>query len=117
MLDALDQTTLGGATDLGAMLELAVSAVSPSDSNALFVYVGDGWGTLGDEDLSALGARMARRTEWTPRLGAVMVGGSPNRVLLSALTRGKGPLFEMTDATDASRIATDLLALASRPSV
>lgn len=107
----------GGATDLGAALQAAVRAIPPDDPRALVVYVGDGWATLGDETLQALRARLARSVGFDPRLGAVAVGSSPNRVLLSALTRRSGPSFEVADTVDAARVAIDLAALAGRSSV
>jgi tetratricopeptide (TPR) repeat protein len=115
--EGVDTLTFGGATDLGAALEAAVRAVPKNDPRALIVYVGDGWATLGDESLAALRARLARNAGFSPRLGAVSVGSSPNRILLSALTRGAGPMFEVHDTVQASEVAIDLVALSLKPAV
>lgn len=114
---ALSQLAPGGATDLGRALESAADLL-PADAPAgMVVYVGDGWSTLGDSSPDAMRSRLARRSQGAPRLGAIAVGPLANRRLLSALTRGSGPLFEIADSEDAARVAVDLMSDALRPAL
>ncbi|MGC4092814.1 MAG: VWA domain-containing protein [Polyangiaceae bacterium] len=107
----------GGATDLGRALEAAADALPADAPSALLVYVGDGWATLGDRGAEEIASRLARRAGGTPRLGAVAMGPLANRRLLSALTRGQGPLLEVTDSADAARTAIELMSDALRPAL
>jgi len=114
---ALSQLSPGGATDLGRSLEAAADLL-PADAPAgMVVYVGDGWATLGDSSPDAITARLSRREQGAPRLGAIAVGPLANRRVLSALTRGTGPLYEIADSEDAARIAVDLMSDALRPAL
>jgi hypothetical protein len=114
---ALSQLSPGGATDLGRALEAAADLL-PADAPAgMVVYVGDGWATLGDSTADAIAARLSRRPQGAPRLGAIAVGPLANRRVLSALTRGTGPLYEIADSEDAARIAVDLMSDALRPAL
>ncbi|MCC6554841.1 MAG: VWA domain-containing protein [Polyangiaceae bacterium] len=123
--DALDTLAPGGATDLGRALEAAADALvvkgaagDPAASpDAMVIYVGDGWPTVGDGTAAEMLARLSRRRGGAPRLGAVAVGPLANRLSLAALTRGSGPLLEMADATDAPRVAVTLLADALQPAL
>ena len=83
----------------------------------MVVYVGDGWPTLGDSNVEAIQARLARRAGGAPRLGAVAVGPLANRRVLAALTRGSGPLFEIADSQDAASAAVELVSEALKPAV
>jgi Mg-chelatase subunit ChlD len=114
---ALGKLSPGGATDLGRALEAAADLL-PADAPAgMVVYVGDGWATLGDSSPDAIAARLSRRPQGAPRLGAIETGPLANRRLLSALTRGSGPLYEIADSEDAARIAVDLMSDALRPAL
>jgi Mg-chelatase subunit ChlD len=114
---ALGKLSPGGATDLGRALEAAADLL-PADAPAgMVVYVGDGWATLGDSRHDAIAARLSRREQGAPRLGAIATGPLANRRLLSALTRGSGPLYEIADSEDAARIAVDLMSDALRPAL
>jgi tetratricopeptide (TPR) repeat protein len=114
---ALAQLSTGGATDVGRALEAAADLL-PADAPAgLVVYVGDGWPTLGDSTPEAIAARLSRRASGSPRLGAVAMGPLANRRLLSALTRGVGPLYEVADTEDAARVAVELMSDALRPAL
>lgn len=114
---ALARLSPGGATDLGRALESAADLL-PTDAPAgMVVYVGDGWGTLGDSNPQAIAARLARRDAGAPRLGAIAVGPLANRRTLSALTRGSGPLLEIADSQDAGRVAVELMSDALRPAL
>jgi tetratricopeptide (TPR) repeat protein len=113
----LAEVSPGGATDLGRALEAAADLL-PTDAPAgMVVYVGDGWATLGDSSPQAIQARLSRRAAGAPRLGAIAVGPLANRRVLSALTRGSGPLFEIADSEDAARVAVDLMSDALRPAL
>jgi von Willebrand factor type A domain/Vault protein inter-alpha-trypsin domain len=114
---ALGKLSPGGATDLGRALEAAADLL-PTDAPAgMVVYVGDGWATLGDSNPEAISARLSRREAGAPRLGAIAVGPLANRRVLSALTRGSGPLYEIADSEDASRVAVELMSDALRPAL
>ncbi|HVY46164.1 MAG TPA: VWA domain-containing protein, partial [Minicystis sp.] len=109
ILDALRDVAPGGATDLGRALEAGADAL-PADAPAgMVIYVGDGWPTVGDANVDAVLARLARRPNGSPRLGAVAVGPLVNRFALAALVRGSGPLLEIADSNDAARAAIALL--------
>jgi tetratricopeptide (TPR) repeat protein len=114
---ALGQLSPGGASDLGRALEAAADAL-PADAPAgMVVYIGDGWATLGDSTADAIAARLARRDAGPPRLGAVALGPLANRRMLSALTRGSGPLYEIADSEQAARVAIELMSDALRPAL
>lgn len=114
---ALSKLSPGGATDLGRSLEAAADLLPADAPAAMVVYVGDGWATLGDSNPSAIAARLSRREQGAPRLGAIAVGPLANRRVLSALTRGTGPLYEIADSEDAARIAVELMSDALRPAL
>jgi tetratricopeptide (TPR) repeat protein/Mg-chelatase subunit ChlD len=115
--EALAKLSPGGATDLGRALEAAADAL-PADAPAgMVVYVGDGWATLGDGDPEATAARLSRREAGAPRLSAIAVGPLANRRVLSALTRGSGPLYEIADSEDAANVAVELMSDALRPAL
>jgi len=114
---ALSALSPGGATDLGRALESAADLL-PADAPAgMVVYVGDGWATLGDSSPGAIAARLSRRAQGAPRVGAIAVGPLANRRVLSALTRGTGPLYEIADSEEAARIAVELMSDALRPAL
>jgi Mg-chelatase subunit ChlD len=114
---ALGQLSPGGASDLGRALEAAADALPPDAPAGMVVYIGDGWATLGDSTAEAIAARLARRDAGAPRLGAVALGPLANRRVLSALTRGSGPLYEIADSEDAARVAIELMSDALRPAL
>lgn len=114
---ALARLSPGGATDLGRALEAAADALPADVPAAMVVYIGDGWATLGDQSLDAVAARLARRDAGAPRLGAVATGPLANRRVLSGLTRGSGPLYEIADSEDAARVAVELMSDALRPAL
>jgi hypothetical protein len=114
---ALAQVSSGGASDLGRALETAADLLPPDAPAGMVVYLGDGWSTLGDSSPQAILARLSRRAAGPPRLGAIAVGPLANRRVLSALTRGSGPLFEIADSEDAARVAIDLMSDALRPAL
>jgi tetratricopeptide (TPR) repeat protein len=115
ILAALSKLTPGGATDLGRALEAGADALPADVPAGLVVYVGDGWATVGDPDVTSVEARLARRVGGKPRLGAVTVGPLAHTRGLAALTRGSGPLLSVIDSSDANAAATELTAQALRP--
>ncbi|MFO0613965.1 MAG: VIT domain-containing protein [Polyangiaceae bacterium] len=115
--DALAKLERGGATDLGRSLELAQAKLPADAPDAMVIYVGDGWPTLGDPTPEAIRARLARRRSGAARVGAVVVGPSANRRFLAALTKDSGPLIEIADTADAARASVDLLESALVPTV
>lgn len=117
VIEALGRVAPGGATDLGRALEAAADLLPPDAPAGMVVYIGDGWATLGDSSPEAIQARLSRRATGAPRLGALAVGPLANRRLLSALTRGSGPLFEIADSEDAARVAIELMSDALRPAL
>ncbi|NUP05690.1 MAG: VWA domain-containing protein [Polyangiaceae bacterium] len=114
---ALGNVTRGGATDLGRALEAAADAIPNDAPSGMVVYVGDGWGSVGDRTAEAIRARLARRATGVPRVGAVLVGPSSNRRTFAELTRGSGPLVEIGDSEDAARASVELLENAIVPTV
>jgi hypothetical protein len=115
--DGLATLSPGGATDIGRALEVGADALPPDAPAAMVIYVGDGWPTIGDGTVDLIHARLARRPGGAPRLGAVAVGPLVNKFALAALVRGSGPLFEIADSSDASRVAIALIADALQPTV
>lgn len=115
--EALGDIAVGGATDLGRALEHAADLLPSDAPEAMVIYVGDGWPTVGDQRVEAIQARLSRRAAGAPRLGAVAVGPVANRSALSALVRGSGPMLEMSDRTDAARVAVELMTDALRPTI
>ncbi len=107
----------GGATDIGAALESAADALPSDAASATLMYVGDGWATLGDADVEAIRTRLSRRPGGLPRLAAVAVGPTSNRLGLTALVRGAGPVFSVEDRDTAAEVAVHLLAEALQPAV
>lgn len=114
-LDALAQDRRGGATDLGAMIEAAQGALDPR-RNGVIVYLGDGRATVGEDDLAALRARIARMTP-RPRLYAVAVGEDARLDLLSGVAEPAGFATRIQRRAEVARAAVDILAHASRPLV
>lgn len=115
--DGLAALSPGGATDIGRALEAGADALPEGAPAAMVIYVGDGWPTIGDSSVDLIQARLARRPGGVPRLGAVAVGPLVNKLALAALVRGSGPLLEIADSNDASRVAVALIAEALQPTV
>ncbi len=117
ILAALAGLAPGGATDLGRALEAGADALPADAPAAMVIYIGDGWPTVGDTNVDAILARLARRPNGTPRLGAVAVGPLVNRFAIASLDRGSGPLLEIYDSNDAEKTAISLLSDALQPTV
>ena len=115
LLDALARDPRGGATDLGAMIDAAQGALDPQRNNAI-VYIGDGNATVGESDLPALRARLARMSPH-PRLYAVAVGEAPRLELLAGIAEPSGFAARIARRADVARTALDVVEHASRPLV
>ncbi|MFO0602304.1 MAG: VIT domain-containing protein [Polyangiales bacterium] len=115
LLEALSRERRGGATDLGAMIEAAHGALDPQRNGAI-VYVGDGVATVGESDVAALRARVARMNP-RPRFYAVAVGEAPRLDLLAGVAEPSGFAARVERRADVARTAIDLLTHATRPLV
>jgi tetratricopeptide (TPR) repeat protein len=114
-LDGLSRDRRGGATDLGAMIDAAQGALDPQRNGAI-VYLGDGVATVGEAELPALRARLARMTP-RPRLYAVAVGEAPRLDVLSGITQPAGYAVRVVQRAEVARAAQELVAHAARPLV
>lgn len=114
---ALADLRPAGATDLGVAFEQAADALPADADQALVVYIGDGWPTVGDMTAPGVRARLSRRKSGAPRLSAIALGTRANREGLRALVRNSGPVLEVVDRADAAEAAVDLLASALQPVV
>jgi Ca-activated chloride channel family protein len=112
-LDALAADSPGGATDLGAMIDAAHRALDPR-RNGVIVYLGDGRATVGEADLRALRARLARMRP-RPRLYAVALGDEASVETLDGLAAPAGFAAQVRRRSEVARAAVDILAHASRP--
>jgi len=117
ILDALSSMSRGGATDLGRALEVAADSIPEDAPSAMVVYVGDGFPSVGDQTAEAITARLARRKQGVPRIGAVLLGPTTNRRAFAALTRGSGPLVEVGDTEEAASASISLLERALVPTL
>ncbi|MEM9453144.1 MAG: VIT domain-containing protein [Myxococcota bacterium] len=86
-LERLAEHGTGGATDLGAIFELALARVHGQEQPAI-VYIGDGLATSGERGGDALAERLRRSmTGSRARLFTVGVGQEVDEPLLSGLAR------------------------------
>ena len=111
-LAGLSSVDRGGATDIGALLTDAATALDPKRRGAV-VYIGDGQPSVGEIAPKALHDRIARLPP-TTRILAAGLGSRPNMALLQTVARGA--LAEAVgDAYGAARVALRLLEAAQRP--
>ncbi|MDP3278357.1 MAG: VIT domain-containing protein [Deltaproteobacteria bacterium] len=113
--EALARDSLGGATDLGAMIGSAHRALRPGRNGAI-VYVGDGQATVGEADLPALRAATARLSP-RPRFYAVAVGEAPRLEVLDGIASPAGISRRITARGDVAATVQEVLTHASRPLV
>ena len=111
-LAGLASVEKGGATDIGALLTEAASALDPKRRGAV-VYIGDGLPSVGEIAPKALRERLARLPQAT-RVLAAGLGSRVNMALLQSVARG-APAEAVGDAYDAARVALRLLEAAERP--
>jgi tetratricopeptide (TPR) repeat protein len=110
-LAGLAGVQLGGATDLGALIQAAASKLDPQRRGAV-VYIGDGAPSVGELVPKALVERLARLPTGT-RIFAAALGTEPNLPVLEAVTRG-GVVFAVHDGQSAGSAALGILESAQR---
>ncbi|HZF56444.1 MAG TPA: VIT domain-containing protein [Polyangiaceae bacterium] len=114
ILTSLAALPRGGATDLGAMLSEAASALDAGgDRRGAVVYIGDGAATVGEISLTDLRERMAKLPR-PVRIFSLGVGDAAEMAVLSGLARGSFA-ERIGDAHAAAQAALRLLERAERP--
>lgn len=110
-LERLSEHRSGGATDLGALFDVALGRVHGKDQPAV-VYIGDGLATSGEIAGEKLVERLRRSLSTSrARFFSVAVGAEANHALLRELSRaGGGQMFRVDDNEGAS---AEVLRLAS----
>ncbi|MBK6847679.1 MAG: FecR domain-containing protein [Proteobacteria bacterium] len=95
-LEQLAAVSRGGATDLGAVLDVALQRVHGTKQPAV-VYVGDGLPTVGELDGEALAERVTRSIASSPaRFFTIAAGPRSDHALLERLARlGGGRAFRV----------------------
>lgn len=116
-LERLAENSAGGATDLGAMFDVALERLHGGDQPAI-VYVGDGIATSGETTAEKLVERL-RRALSTSRARLFTVGvGDANQGLLNALARaGGGQAFAVEAADQATERALRLASALKAPTI
>jgi len=117
-LERLSGRLPGGATDLSAVFDVALSRVHGAEQPAV-VYVGDGWATSGETSGEALGERLRRALSTSrARFFTVAVGSDANQPLLAELARsGGGRTFAVDDSEQATERALQLAAAVKTPTL
>ena len=110
-LERLADHGTGGATDLGALFDVALGRVHPAEQPAV-VYIGDGLATSGEVSGDRLSERLRRSLSASrARFFTVAVGADANHALLRELARaGGGQAFRIDQAEGAT---AEVLRLAS----
>lgn len=110
-LERLAEHRSGGATDLGALFDVALGRVHGKDQPAV-IYIGDGLATSGEIAGDKLAERLRRSLSTSrARFFTVAVGGDANHALLRELARaGGGQMFRIDENEGAS---AEVLRLAS----
>lgn len=99
-LESVAKHSAGGATDLGAIFEQALSRVHGLDQPAI-VYIGDGLVTSGERDGDALSERLRRSiTGSSARLFTMGVGADIDQAMLTRLARVGGGDFRRVTAPE-----------------
>lgn len=117
-LERLADRLPGGATDLSAAFDVALSRVHGAEQPAV-IYIGDGWATSGETSGEALGERLRRALSTSrARFFTVAVGSEANQPLLSELARsGGGRAFAVDDTEQATERALQLAAAVKTPTL
>ncbi len=117
-LERLADRLPGGATDLSAAFDVALSRVHGAEQPAV-IYIGDGWATSGETSGEALGERLRRALSTSrARFFTVAVGSDANQPLLSELARsGGGRAFAVDDTEQATERALQLAAAVKTPTL
>jgi tetratricopeptide (TPR) repeat protein len=110
-LERLSEHRSGGATDLGALFDVALGRVHGKEQPAV-VYIGDGLATSGEIAGEKLVERLRRSLSTSrARFFSVAVGAEANHALLRELSRaGGGQMFRVDENEGAS---AEVLRLAS----
>ena len=108
----------GGATDLSAVFDVALSRLHGAEQPAV-IYVGDGWATSGELSGEALGERLRRAlSSCRARFFTVAVGADANQALLAELARnGGGRAFAVDDTEQATDRALQIAAAIKTPTL
>jgi Ca-activated chloride channel family protein len=117
-LETLQSHRRGGATDLGAIFERALTRVHDAEQPAI-VYVGDGLATSGERGADALAERLRRALSGSrARLFTVGVGPSVEERLLARLARvGGGESLRVETADQAVVRALELSGALKTPTI
>ena len=110
-LERLADHGTGGATDLGALFDVALGRLHPSEQPAV-VYIGDGLATSGEVSGDRLSERLRRSLSASrARFFTVAVGADANHALLRELARAGGGQAFRIDQSDGA--TAEVLRLAS----
>jgi tetratricopeptide (TPR) repeat protein len=110
-LERLAEHASGGATDLGALFDVALGRVHNKEQPAV-IYIGDGIATSGEITGERLAERLRRSLSTSrARFFTVAVGAEANHALLRELARaGGGQMYRIDDAEAST---SEVLRLAS----
>ena len=108
----------GGATDLGALFDVALARLHGSEQPAV-IYIGDGLATSGEISGERLQATLRRSLATSrARLFTVAVGGEANYGFLDALAlAGGGKSLRVGNAEEAGSRALELVAALKTPTL
>ena len=99
-LEKLTEHGTGGATDLGAVFELALQRLHGAEQPAV-IYIGDGLATSGEREGDELAERLRRSMSGSrARLFTVGVGEGAQERMLQALARVGGGMSLQVDAPE-----------------
>ncbi|MBM4319821.1 MAG: VWA domain-containing protein, partial [Deltaproteobacteria bacterium] len=117
-MEGLAEHASGGATDLSALFDVALSRLHASEQPAL-VYIGDGIATSGEIGSMQLLERLRRALSTSrARFFTVAVGAHAQRTLLATLARtGGGQTFAVGEAEEATEQALQLVAALKTPTI
>ena len=108
----------GGATDLGALFDVALARLHGSEQPAV-IYIGDGLATSGEIGGERLQASLRRSLATSrARLFTVAVGGEADHAFLDALAHaGGGKSLRVGNADEAGSRALELVAALKTPTI
>ncbi|APR78494.1 Hypothetical protein A7982_03841 [Minicystis rosea] len=117
-LERLAEHRSGGATDLGAVFDVALGRVHGKDQPAV-IYIGDGLPTSGEIAGEKLIERLRRSLSTSrARFFGVAVGADANHALLRELSRaGGGQMFRIDDNEGASAEVLRLASAVKTPTI
>lgn len=117
-LERLAEHRSGGATDLGAVFDVALGRVYGKDQPAV-IYIGDGLATSGEISGEKLTERLRRSLSTSrARFFTVAVGADANHGLLRELSRaGGGQMFRIDDNEGASAEVLRLASAVKTPTI